>query len=196
VTVDLVAVLRDEEKGQACFPLGVEPLPEPLPLLGVEGGRRVVEQQRVWFAEQRDREVEPLAVPDRQIAGEDTAVRELELPNSSAACSGRAPPSRRAKSSRFSRGESWAYWAGRCGAHPIRAPARRSTEPDEGSSAPASSPSSVDLPAPFGPTSATDSPPASWKSVGASASCEPKLLAAARAASSGGPALIAVPSVA
>jgi hypothetical protein len=113
VGLDLLVLLGDEEQRDTLLALDFEPTPKSLTLLRIERRGRLVEQQRIRFAEQRDREVEPLAVADRKV------------------------------------------------------------RPSEGSSAPASSASSVDLPAPFGPTSATASPSLSSKSVGSSAICEP-----------------------
>ena len=103
----------------------------------------------------------------------------------SAAARGSCSPSSRANSSRFSRAERRPYCAVRCGAQPTRAPLRRSTVPTLASSAPASSASSVDLPAPFGPTSASASPSQSSSSTGSSALVWPNRRAAPRAASSG-----------
>ena len=103
----------------------------------------------------------------------------------SAAARGSCSPSSRANSSRFSRADRRPYCAGRCGAQPTRRPCAARPCPLLGSSAPASSASSVDLPAPFGPTSASASPSQTSSSTGSSALVWPNRRPAPRAASSG-----------
>ena len=81
---------------------------------------------------------------------------------------------------RGSRAPSAARSAPRAAA-PSRRDRGRSTVPAVGSSAPARIASSVDLPAPFGPTSATTSPATRSRSVGSSATRDPKRRATPRA---------------
>ena len=52
-------------------------LPEAAALPRIERGRRLVEQEHVRVAEQRDREVESLLVPDRQMRRRTIVVGEL-----------------------------------------------------------------------------------------------------------------------
>jgi hypothetical protein len=79
VSLDLFELLGDEEQRDTSLALGFEPLPEPLTLLGIEGRGRLVEQERIRPAEQRDREVEALAIADGEGAREDAVSREPEL---------------------------------------------------------------------------------------------------------------------
>src|SRR5207302_7786194 len=64
--LDLVGVLGREDDRAAGLPQRVDALPKPSPLAGIERRRRLVEQEDVRVAEECDREVEALAVADRE----------------------------------------------------------------------------------------------------------------------------------
>ena len=139
-------------------------LPEPPPLAGVERGGRLVEQEHV--AGSPSSAIARLSrwrLPTESVRARATLAGQLELARAAVRRRrpGRASPSSRANSSRFSRAESRAVLR-----RPLRRPAdahalapldrrRRSAR-----ARPARIASSVDLPAPFGPTSASVSPSA------------------------------------
>ena len=154
----LVASLRREDERAAALAVLERSRPEALALRRVERRGRLVEQQQrrgaprsasARFSRWRwPTESAPLVRPSsRRPKRGDAAV---------GAAPGSCSPSSRAKSSRFSRGVRPPVVA-----RPLRGPAdcaarrRSSTRPPLGGSAPASSESSVDFPAPFGPISAT-----------------------------------------
>ena len=157
-------------------------LPERAALRRVERGGRLVEQQHPRRGEQRDRDVEPLPVADGE-RGRAHVGRQLEL--------GRAARRRAPAGTPSSAREEAEVLARRqppvvrrALRHPAdraRAarPCRRSARARRRGST-----SSVDLPAPFGPTSATTSPASRSTSVGRRATRDPKARETPRAASS------------
>ena len=66
--LDLLEVLRREAHRASFGAQRVRDLPHAPPLAGVERRRRLVEQEDARLAEQRDGDVQPLAVADRQLA--------------------------------------------------------------------------------------------------------------------------------
>ena len=66
--VELLEVLGDEDDGTAAITRAGGELPEPPALTRVERGGRLVEKEDVRIAEERDTEVQPLLVPERQLA--------------------------------------------------------------------------------------------------------------------------------
>ena len=188
MALELLVVLRGEHDRAPALRVLHGGLPEPPPLRRVERRGRLVQEQHVGVAEQRDREVQPLAVA-RPRGARSGRRRPAARTRRAARVGGRrrlGSPSSSANSSRFSRGGQPRRSApARCGVQPTRTPARRSTEPQLGSSPPASSASSVDLPAPFGPSRATTSRLAAPRVVGSSAVCSPNRRPAPRAASTG-----------
>src|SRR5438045_6564743 len=79
VLLRLLRMLRHEDEGDTGLAQPLQAHPEPVALLGVERRRRLVEQQRLRRAEQRDREVEALPVADRELRGREAVRRQLEL---------------------------------------------------------------------------------------------------------------------
>src|SRR2546423_6059180 len=67
--LDLLEVLRRETDGAALAPQCAYDLPHAAPLAWVERGRRLVEQEHPRLAEQRQSDIEALAIPDRELAG-------------------------------------------------------------------------------------------------------------------------------
>ena len=149
-------VLGDEDDRAAAVPDGPRRLPEPRPLPRVERRGRLVEEEHLRVGEERDREVEALAVADRE--GRRRAVVRRELEPLEQRRRGR-PPARAARRARGS-AAARAVRSGRAAAASSRRGAPRPARPCPRSarSAPARIASSVDLPAPFGPTSASVSP--------------------------------------
>jgi hypothetical protein len=78
VVGDLLQVLRREDDCAAALARRVDPLPQPLPLGRIERRRRLVEEEDLRRAEERDREVQALPVADGERAARATAVRKLE----------------------------------------------------------------------------------------------------------------------
>ena len=138
--------------------------------------------------EQRDRQVEPLPVADGQGRRRPPVVGKLEAAR--AICVRVAGTARAARRARGSAAATAARSApGRCGIQPDAHARRRARPcPRSASSAPARIASSVDLPAPFGPTRARTSPGLHLERRSrSSATWSPKRRETPRAASSGAP---------
>ena len=143
----------DEHDRAAGVPQRRGPLPQPPPLLGVERGSRLVEQEHVRRAEQRDREV-------RGAGGCRRRGSRWEPPSPGSSKSAEQALGRGARVVLALEPREELEVLPRGEPAVVRRPLRRPPDahalapldrPALGSSAPARSASSVDLPAPFGP---------------------------------------------
>src|SRR5439155_16194082 len=75
--LQLFEVLRGEDDRPAAFCHRAAELPEAPPLTRVERRRRLVEEEQIRRRKERDREVEALLVPDRELRGRAFAVSQL-----------------------------------------------------------------------------------------------------------------------
>ena len=171
--LDLLEVLRREADGAA---VAREARSRPPRRGGADPGRATRSARRAaGRAARRAARARHSAAggsrPRARPTGAPRAGVEKRSSSAAAAAPRRARPraSRRARGSRARR----AARSARAAAAPSRWTHVASTTPSLASIAPARIASSVDLPAPFGPTSATASPATSSKSVGASASTSP-----------------------
>src|SRR5438552_13096848 len=66
--LELLEILRREAHRAGLRAQRADDLPRAAPLPRIERGRRLVEQQRLRRAEERERDVQPLPVADRELA--------------------------------------------------------------------------------------------------------------------------------
>ena len=179
VVGDRAELVRHEQHRRAVLGREVHERVAEQPLrLGVDAGDRLVEHEQLGIADERLGDEHALLLAAGELAhapapqvGERDRLRARGRPRR-----GRAAPGQRHHPRRASRparttsstvaGRSGGR-CGRCGTYPIRPRSRehagvlaeqRAPRPHSGRSTPSSSRSSVDLPLPFGPTSAANSP--------------------------------------